>query len=193
MNRWILLGGLFLTTSCANGSGDVTIQLTDAPGPYDHVAVTVNALSLHRAGGTSESHAPDVKGDPKAAPNAPETSSSDDGGWVSVDVAEQTIDLLTLQNGVTMNLGSAKVPAGSYDMLRLVVVNATVTEGGVTSPLKVPSGAERGIQVKHAFDVGVGDHATLLLDFDANASVHQEGNGNYSMVPVLSIKHESHD
>lgn len=195
MVRWIALGGLFLfMTSCANGSGDVAIQLTDAPGPYDHVNVTVKGLSLHHAGSSGDTHAAadaPAKGNPNT-PQGSDTTAADDSAWVSVDVAEQTIDLLSLQNGVTMNLGSAHVPAGSYDMLRLVVASATVTVGDTTSPLKVPSGSERGIQIKHTFDVGVGDHATLLLDFDANASVHQEGNGNYSMVPVLSVKNETH-
>lgn len=194
MLRTIALGALILlTTSCANGSGDVSIRLTDAPGPYDHVNVTVNALSLHRAGGSSVPHAADApaKGNPNT-PQGGDGAAADDSAWVSVDVTEQTIDLLSLRNGVTMDLGTAHVPAGSYDMLRLVVSSATVTVGTTTSPLKVPSGSERGIQIKHSFDVGVGDHATLVLDFDANASVHQEGNGNYSMVPVLSVKDETH-
>ena len=195
MRLWIALGALALG-SCSSGSGTVVVQLTDDPGPYEHVNVTVSELSLHESGGQGAgSSAKDSRGgtsggtsDTTAGPGG----EGDGGGWVTFDVPTQTIDLLTLQNGVTMELGNAKVPAGSYDMLRLVVSNATVTVNGQTSPLSVPSGAERGVQVKYGFTVTSGDKTVLLLDFDANASVHQEGNGGYTMVPVLSVKGQSH-
>jgi Domain of unknown function (DUF4382) len=186
MRLWIAFSALALV-SCSSGSGTVVVHLTDAPGPYEHVDITVSELSMHASGGHEGEGAKDDKGVPGGG-----GGEGEGGGWVTVDVPAQAIDLLTLQNGVTMELGSAKVPAGSYDMLRMVVSSATVTVNGQTSPLSVPSGAERGVQVKYAFTVGSGDKTDLLLDFDANASVHQEGNGGYTMVPVLSVKNASH-
>jgi len=171
-------------------TGDLAVQLTDAPGPYDHVYVTITEVSAHISDGG---------GGDKAAPGAPGPGSTSgtegpgqDGGWVSINVPAVTIDLLTLQNGVKLPLGDAQVPAGNYDNLRLVVSSASVVVGGVTSSLTIPSGSERGIQVKYAFAVGSGDHAVLVLDFQADASIHQTGTGSYTMVPVLDVASESH-
>ena len=178
----VLLAGC----SSSSGTGHLAAKLTDAPGPYDHVSVVVTGMSLHSSGGGGTAGGatggkPDTTGKPTGDP-----------GWTSLSVPNATIDLITLQNGVELALGDGMVPAGSYDMLRLVVASASVTVGGVTSPLTIPSGSERGIQIRHDFTIAANDQAEVLLDFDANASVHEDGNGKYSMVPVLLVKRETH-
>ena len=191
---WLAACALALAlTSCSsgNGTGQVSVHLTDAPGPYDHVYVDVTGVSLHLAasnGGVPENEAAEPPSSPKGGPGASDDQADEGLGWISVSVPRTTIDLLSLQNGVELPLGSATVPAGAYDDERLVVAGATVVVGGQSYALKVPSGAERGIQIHAPFTVPAGAQADLLLDFDAAASIHQEGNGNYIMQPVLRVK-----
>lgn len=175
----------FVVAACSSssGTGTLSVDLTDDPGPYSHVYVTVQELSAHRSGGGGQGAAPDNAGGGK--PSSPGPA---DSAWVTIPVPSTSIDLLTLQNGVTLPLGSESVPAGTYDMLRLVVGSASVVVGSQTYPLTVPSGAERGVQVSTTFTVPTGGETKLLLDFVASASIVQDGNGGYILNPVLSIK-----
>lgn len=43
----------------------------------------------------------------------------DSAGWVTVTEEEVTFELLSLQGGVTAELGFAELPAGYYGQLRL--------------------------------------------------------------------------
>jgi hypothetical protein len=159
-------------SSSGSGTGELAVKLTDAPGPYDQVNVNVVEIAARRVGVDD-------------GPNG-------DGGWVRIAIPRTSVDLLTLQNGVELPLGAATLPAGSYDMIRLVVEDSNVVVAGTSLPLKVPSGSTRGVQLKHSFVVVEDGHTELLIDFDAQASVHQEGNGDYIMNPVLSVKRETH-
>lgn len=152
--------------------GELRVALTDAPGPFDQILVDVTALDVHSATAT------DSAGDDAG-------SSSD--GWTRVADVGQRIDLLTLQNGVQMALGSVMLPAGAYDQLRLIVSGGAVVAGGVSSPLTIPSGSETGVKVRYAFTLDADTTSTLTLDFDGAASIVDSGHG-YLLRPVLSIR-----
>lgn len=118
-----------------------------------------------------------------------------DAGSAEVMSAPVTVDLLTLQNGNFLGLGSATVPAGSIDRLRLMVdANSpgyvTFADGG-TMPLKVPSGSQSGIKLEGPFEIQACADTTFTLDFDGKKSLNVHGAGNsgeYILRPVVFVK-----
>jgi hypothetical protein len=96
-------------------------------------------------------------------------------------------------------LGTGPLPAGHYTQIRLVVTSASIffdspSNGpacaasiapptGSTAPVDVPSG---DLRLNHEFDL-TSSMATIVLDFDGNTSIHRQGNGDYTMTPVVSI------
>ncbi len=111
-------------------------------------------------------------------------------GWVTLPVQAGVYDLIDLQNDVTVALSSnVEIPPGQVTQLRLIVGdnNAVVTVSGVFD-LKIPSGAETGLKLNLGTVIEPGMTTEILLDFDAEASVVLEGNGTYSLKPVLTVK-----
>jgi len=118
-----------------------------------------------------------------------------DGGWMEIPVdptVKMPVDLLVLRNGVLLGLGSAPLPVGHYQQIRLVLAPNTgaeppfnqsvVTADGVTHALEVPSGT---IKIVHGFSVDTPQATDLTLDFDASQSVKKRGNGTFFMTPVI--------
>ena len=62
-----------------------------------------------------------------------------------------------------------------------------VLDGGATQDLDVPSGAQSGLKINVGQDVQKNATLELKLDFDANASLVQEGNGSWKLKPVLRL------
>jgi len=155
-----------------DGMGRLTVRLTDAPFPYEEVDqanVTIFKVELRKA---SED---DYEGD--------EESMEDDGGNPFITLMEENVqvNLLTLINGATEELADLEIPAGTYDLVRVYVRDASVVlKDGETYDLKVPSGAQTGIKVfvKPGITVSGGLSSDLLLDFDVSKSFVARGNIN---------------
>ena len=156
----------------AEDKGTLSLQLTDAPFPYDLLAeanVTVYKVEARLVDGDYNSD--DMNDD------------SDDNGSPFVTLMEEEIDvnLLELTNGLTQQLADIEVPVGSYDLIRVYVkgVNVVLTDGTVYD-LKVPSGYASGIKVfvDPAITVVGGLSSDLLLDFDVSRSFVAKGNIN---------------
>jgi hypothetical protein len=182
MNAKILSGLLFalsvLFIGCAedaadrglDGTGRLTVRLTDAPFPYDLVAeanVTVFKIDARKVSG--EGKEDDANGD------------DDEGGNPFIILMEEEIavNLLTLVNGVTQELADLEVPAGNYDLVRIYVKGVNlVLKDGQTFDFKVPSGAQTGIKVfiEPSLNVVGGLSSDLLLDFDLSKSFVARGN-----------------
>jgi hypothetical protein len=184
--RWLAVGALAAgLTACGGGSGSgggdsstsgtgtLRLALTDAPAcGYDAVNVTVQSVRLHQSA----------------------TADDSDGGWqtVALDTPRQ-VDLLTLSNGVLMELGEAQLPVGRYSQLRLVLAegggaNTVVPSGGAERPLTTPSAQRSGLKLNVAMDVEPGQMADYVIDFDACRSVVRAGqSGQYLLKPVLTV------
>ena len=170
----------------SSGTGTLTVMIKDSPiAQPTAVLVTFSELSAHRSGdGTS------------------------DGEWVTVPFAATptlTCDLMRLTNARDV-LGSGTLPAGHYTQLRVTVTDvkiyfeeatdaagpacaATLTtvpdaSPEVATPVDVPSGT---LKLNREFTVPDGGLTTILLDFDAQKSIHQTGNGKYKMTPVIAV------
>ncbi len=95
-----------------------------------------------------------------------------------VDSTPAPYNLLTLQNGVTTELGTVTIPTGSYEQLRFVVDSARIVlssgqfaDGTTSKMLTVPSGAQTGIKVVFGSPVQVTPGQTILVaDFSVSQS-----------------------
>ena len=150
------------------GKGAVKIHLTDAPGDYLKVNIDIKQVRIHIA----------------------DDSTSNDG-WIDLPTNAGIYDLLELQNGIdTTVVDSTIVPAGKVSQIRFILgPNCSVqTKDSVYHDLKVPSGEQSGLKINVHRDIPQGQTLHILLDFDADKSIHQKGNGEFSMKPVIKIK-----
>jgi hypothetical protein len=146
------------------GTGTVRVFLTDAPTDIDAVNLVVDEVSVRRVG------------------------DDEDEGWEVIRTDDFTVDLLTLRNGVFADFAEGTVPAGTYDEIRLKLTDGSnLVVDGETHPLTVPSGMSSGYKIKGPFEVPDGGEVVVLLDFEAEQSIHQTGNGRYMLHPVVRL------
>jgi hypothetical protein len=114
----------------------------------------------------------------------------DDGPIHRIDV-HRTFDLLSLRDGVTAPLGIARLPVGAVTQLRLVLCEsgAAVVMGSATFPVEVPSGSETGVKLDAPGGIEIRGSATttVVLDFDAEASLHHAPGRGWMLTPVVRI------
>ena len=147
--------------SAGVGTGTVRLRLTDAPADIDAVNLVVDQVSVHRL------------------------SDGEDEGWEVIRTDDFTVDLLTLRNGVFVDFAEGVVPSGTYNQVRLLLNSgSSIVIDGETHPLTVPSGMQSGYKIHGEFEVPDGGEVVLLLDFDAERSVHQTGNGRWMLRPT---------
>ncbi len=111
-------------------------------------------------------------------------------------------DLLKLQQGNVASLvNGAKVPAGSYEWIRLDLDTSAgkdyvlVCADGTTTcaspdnvPLTIPSGAETGLKIVRGFTMPVNGAIHLVIDFNVNSSIIPIPNSaSWTMKPVLRV------
>lgn len=157
-------------------SGTLTVRLTDSPfSDAKALLVTFSAVTAHRTGGEFTT--------------VP----------FSTGATSRTCDLKQLTSASDV-LGTGALPAGHYTMVRLVVSSATIyfdnpaagapcastitAPAGRSAAVAIPSGE---VRLNREFDLISASTTTLLLDFDGDQSVRQNGNGQYMMTPVISI------
>lgn len=219
----ILLGSLVVVVSliiisCGGGSmsiqspsmGTVSVTLGDppscaasagaaatAPGSFSSVWITIQSVKAHISS-TADASSP---------------------GWQELapqlNSAPIQLDLLHLPaNGqcLLQQLGSASLPAGDYQQIRLILLaNAAtstppsnnhcallgnvfncVVDGGGTHTLDLSSQQQTGLKIPPGQIMGGPIHVTagqsvdLNIAFNTCASIVQQGNGDFRLKPVLS-------
>ena len=173
----VLAGALLLLVGCSSsgspsvsgGTGHLEIHLTDSPIDLSNVtSVDVTITDVLVYGG--------VEG------------MDDNGGPIILSTHPETFNLLSLTGGATELLASGEVPAGSYQRIRLVISKATLTyTDATTADLKIESGK---VDVPIGFQVSTGADMSLVLDFDAAASVqvNETATGTLILRPVVTPK-----
>jgi len=174
------------STTSTPATGSVSVELTDAPGDYSAVYVTIDEIRVHRAGDDTLF----------------EDNNGTNSGWMVVASPHKTYDLLALQNGITAELGEANISTGKYTQMRLVLGNiedngtnilgnphpysqyVVFNDGSDIAPLDTPSNV---IKQNHNFDVLADSKLVLTIDFDANKSITDTGSGKYILKPVLGL------
>ena len=192
MNRFVLTGFAVsfavvagacggADTAGLNGRGTLVVQLTDAPFPTDSVK-SVDIFVVRVDGRVAEVD------EASADQNVTTEDASHADGWKTLATPNVSVDLLSLQNGVTSTLGEAKIDAGSYRGFRLVIdpskSSVTLKNGQVltstSSPsVAFPSASRSGIKINlsgPAVEVGADQQTTMVVDFDVGNSFVLRGN-----------------
>jgi hypothetical protein len=154
-----------ITIACnkdGNSTTDLRIHLTDAPFNASEVNVDIQQVrvNLH----------------------------DDSSGWIDLETHAGIYNLLDYQNGLDTVIAQTIVPTGTVKEIRFVLgdQNSIKIDSNVY-PLTIPSGSSSGLKIK--LNKKLNAHLdSLVIDFDAALSIHQEGTGNYKLKPVLKIK-----
>ena len=173
--------------SIAPGKGRLKIFLTDEPGDYLEVNITISRIEAHIAGEDEEA----------------------EGEWILLkkwgEGEEPTFDLIKLQD-VSELLVDGTFDAGKYTQLRLFVSESSISveiEGAEEENdkeidvvnevpfeifnVEIPSVDQTGIKLIHPFEIIAGETIELTIDFDAEKSIIKTGNGSYKLMPVIKI------
>lgn len=144
------------------GSVTLNIRLTDGPGDYQQVNVDIREVRIK--------------------------SASDTAQWVALNTNAGIYDLLQLQNGVDTLLATGTISSDTLKEVRFILGNDnSVMVDSVIYPLTTPSAQQSGLKIKIDKSLNL-DINTLTLDFDAEQSIHQTGNGGYMLKPVIKVK-----
>lgn len=156
--------------------GQVAIRLTDSQScDYRSVWITVEQVRIHRNADAADS----------------------DGGWRDLSLSPgRRVDLLTLKNGVFIDLGTVPLPAGSYSQVRLVLAansgssapfaNQLDLANGTPVALSTPSAQQSGLKLNVQMSIQPGQLGELVFDFDPCKSVVKAGSsGRYNLKPVV--------
>ena len=172
----VVAGFIFSGCSKSNeGTTRLEIRLTDNPFNADEVNVDIEKVRIKMA---------DDDDDDQLNNN----NQNDDSEWIDLKTTVGIYNLLDYQNGLDTVIASGPVPAGAVKEIRFVLgSDNSIVIGSQIYPLTVPSGSESGLKVKVDKDLNKSVE-DIIVDFDADLSVHQTGNGNYILKPVLRIK-----
>jgi type 1 fimbria pilin len=152
---------LFIACNKDAGTSTLHIRLTDAPAAYDEVNVDLKEVRVN--------------------------FSDDSTGWITLQTKDTIYNLLGLQNGLDTLVASGTVPANTVKEVRLILGdNNTIKVNGQLYPLTIPSGSTSGLKIKVNKKLNA-TLETVVLDFDAGASVTDEADG-YKLRPVIRVK-----
>lgn len=121
----------------------------------------------------------------------------DKSPWVRVAEGLGVVDLLTLQNGVTLPMDNVTLPAdSSVTQIRLVLDSSghyITYDGEKTCQLKTPSEQKTGVKllIHKGIDIQPGYTYKVVADFDAKKSIVMQGNGGCLLKPVIKLKSAS--
>lgn len=95
-------------------------------------------------------------------------------------------NLLDFTNGVSVLLATSVLNDARVNQVRLILgPNNTIVRDGITYPLSTPSAEQSGLKLQVNQTLVANIENSILIDFDANTSVIQTGNGTYKLKPVL--------
>ncbi|MBI2058439.1 MAG: DUF4382 domain-containing protein [Nitrospirae bacterium] len=145
------------------GESRIVVKLTDAPADLEALSVTLSELLIHfRASGTGSQ-------------------------WIRIS-GETQVELLSLQNGQTLKLGSVGLGQGTLIGIGFGVSSATAVVGGQRVPVDVPTGTRVSVDFETSYGVGKGEQLSITLDFDAKRSVVERQGQGLLLFPIVEIK-----
>lgn len=141
------------------GSTPISVKITDAPGKYDAVLLNIDKIEVLTSNGRT-------------------TLDIDDN---------EPFDILEFSMGKDTLLANETVASGRLQEVRLILEDEgnEIMVDGQPHPLATPSGQSSGVKIKVHDDLIPNVAYTLLLDFDVASSIVRQGNGGYSLKPVI--------
>lgn len=156
----IMLG--FTISSCkkdaTTSNYPYNVRMTDASGPYDAVNIDLQGVEI----------------------------TGNNGKAVMLNVNSGIYNLLNFTNGADTLISYGNLEVATVQQIRLILgSNNTVVINGVSYPLSTPSADQSGLKLQVHQTLQEGVQYSVLLDFDANKSIVDLGNGNYKLKPVI--------
>lgn len=143
------------------GTVTLRVKMVDSPAAYDAVNVDVVAMKARI-----------------------------DSTWIDLPVAAPGVyNLLELTNGNSVLLiGDTSLNPGTITELRLILGdNNSVVVDGITHDLTTPSAQSSGYKIKmDPQPMEPGGVYSIVIDFDANRSIHKTGNNKYMLKPCVT-------
>ena len=97
-------------------------------------------------------------------------------------------NLLDYQNGSDTLLGDITLDFDSIHQIRLVLgPQNSVMVDSILHDMSTPSAQQSGLKINIHGELTYVDTFLISLDFDAEESVHQLGNGSYQLHPVIHL------
>ncbi|MES1225532.1 MAG: DUF4382 domain-containing protein [Bacteroidota bacterium] len=141
-------------------TGRFELNMTDAPGAYEAVNIDIQGVEVKTSGGST----------------------------LMLNVTPGIYNLLNYANGVDTLIASADIPVTTISQVRLILgSNNTLVENGVTYNLSTPSAQQSGLKLNVHAEIEPGITYHMLIDFDAERSIVETGNGSYSLKPVIRV------
>ena len=158
---WILMLGLTMN-SCkkdtTKSNYPYAVRMTDVPGPYSAVNIDLQSVVI----------------------------TGNDGKDVTMNVKAGIYNLLNFSNGIDTLIATGSLEVATVQQIRLILgTNNTVVVNNVTYPLSTPSADQSGLKLQVHQTLQAGVLYSVLLDFDANKSIVETGNGTYKLKPVI--------
>lgn len=159
----ILLGTTAMMNACKKETTTTEtypyeMRMTDAPGKFE--AVYIDLIGAEVTGG--------------------------DGKTVALNVHAGIYNLLNFTNGVDTLIASSTLSNSKIEQIRLILgPNNSVVVDSVTYPLSTPSAEQSGLKLQVHQTLQAGILYSVLLDFDAQKSIVETGNGTYKLKPVI--------
>ena len=134
------------------------VRMTDAPGPYNAVYIDLQGVEI----------------------------TGNNGQAVLMNVHTGIYNLLNFSNGIDTLIATGTLNVATVQQIRLILgPNNSVVVDSVSYPLSTPSAQQSGLKLQVHQTLQAGVMYYVLLDFDANKSVVEEGNGTYKLKPVI--------
>jgi len=170
----VVFTGLALTScsddddSATEGDARISVRMVDAPGDYDAVNIDVQEVRVQTGAEDDENE-----------------------GWVALDTEAGIYDLLELTGGVSQLLADEEITPGYAGQIRLVLGNDnTIVVDGEEFPLATPSAQQSGLKLNVNQELEPGEEYLYILDFDVDKSIVRQGNGGYTLKPVIRLSVE---
>jgi hypothetical protein len=165
--------GLLQLPGCGGGggggsTGTLKVFITDSPAFRDFSSVQIRVDKV------------------MVVPKGKEGAADNDPGLLTVPLPAGSVDVDILKlHFLQQLLGSAQLPAGTYNQVRLVLAPNPpaapfanyfiLAGGGGQVALTTPSAQQTGVKINGKFTVTPGVLTTILLDFNPNTAIVKRG------------------
>ena len=153
-----IFNGCTKSSTASSGSTPYSIRMTDGPGPYNAVYIDLQGVEI----------------------------TGDGGKTVVLNVRAGIYNLLNFSSGIDTLIATGTLDIATVEQIRLILgPNNSVVVNNVSYPLSTPSAQQSGLKLQVHQTLQAGVQYNVLIDFDANESIVSQGNGSYSLKPVI--------
>lgn len=154
------------------GEGKMQVSLTDGPSrvetdpKFEGVFIDVQQVLIHYEGKGSDE-------------------------WLQLRTNVGVYNLVTLRDNFSTAVIASheRLPLGTINQIKLVLgKNNSVIKDGLKYGLIMPYTKSGGWEINVSETIKLDNFLSVVLDFDAETSVQLNGNGEYMISPVISIK-----